>query len=338
MSENNVTENLIATTAGDIAATVRDIVKAGFEPRIVKVQGFESENATPIELLILPNDRGGLTAHSVKPFCKEWWNLPERREGVARFDALDSFIAHASRFADKHSALFAKGDAGCPSIQCVLDYHEKTADGLPRFGRHRALHGFPLADEWKAWSAQAKAAMGQQAFAEFLEDRIADVIVPDAALLGAIGKRDAGGDFGEKTPVEMLADYARLIGGDFASPSRLVELSRGLAVHAGHAVKNTANLQSGEAEVSFVETHADAAGKPIKVPNLFLIAIPVFNHGAPYRIAVRLRYRVRDGAIMWFFELYRADKVFDAAFREACDKAAEATKLPLFHGSPEETR
>lgn len=331
-------DELKIETPDNLAATVRDIVKAGFEPRTVMVKGFESENSLPIEVLILPDGSGGLTAQSVKPFCKEWWNRPERREGIARFDALDSFIDHVTRFADKHSALFAKGEPGCPSIQAVLDYHEKTDAGEPRFGAHRSLHGFPLADEWKAWMARANAPMNQQEFAEFLEDRIADVIVPDAPLLDAIKERGAGGDFGEKTPVEMLADYARLIGGDFASPSRLVEISRGLAVHADHAVKQAVTVQSGEVQVQFVETHSDSDGKPIKVPALFLIAIPVFLHGDLYRVAVRLRYRVREGRIFWHFELYRADKIFDAAFREACEKAAEATKLPLFYGSPEESR
>lgn len=325
-------------TRENLAETVRDIVKGGFEPRIVKVQGHDYDGAKPVELLVLPDGSGGLKAQSVKPLCKEWWGAPERREGTARFDALDSFIAHVKRFCDDDSALFAKGDADAPSIQCVLDYHRIGADGDPRFGRHRARHDFPLSDEWLAWHAQAKGMMDQGDFAAFLEDRIADVIVPDRPLMDTIKERGAGGDFGEKTPLEMLADYARLIGGDFATPSRLVEISRGLAVHAGHSVKQATNLQTGEVQVQFVETHSDSDGKPMKVPALFLIAIPVFRHGDLYRIAVRLRYRIREGRIFWAFELYRADKVFDAAFREACELAEKETGRPLFYGEPEESR
>jgi hypothetical protein len=47
-------------------------------------------------------------------------------------------------------------------------------------------------------------------------------------LLGSITAVATGGDFGEKTPREQLAYLAKLLGGEFATPNRLVELSRGL--------------------------------------------------------------------------------------------------------------
>jgi hypothetical protein len=100
-------------------------------------------------------------------------------------------------------------------------------------------------------------------------------------------------------------------------------------------VKQAQNLSSGEAQISYVTQHTDDDGKPLKVPSLFLIHIPVFRAGAPYEIAVRLRYRLKEGRITWFYELYRADKVFDHAFNEACANAAASTGLPVIVGSPE---
>ena len=73
----------------------------------------------------------------------------------------------------------------------------------------------------------------------------------------------------------------------------------------------------------------------MKVPNAFLIAIPVFELGERFVIPVRLRYRLNQGHVRWTLALYRSELVFDTAVRETCAKAAAGTGLPLFYGSPE---
>ncbi len=211
-----------------------------------------------------------------------------------------------------------------PSLQGVLDYHRQGAEGKPRFGKHRAVYNFPLSNEWRAWKDKNCTAMSQQEFAEFLEDRITDVIAPPD-MVGAPLDRD-----------DPMVHLASMLGGAFASPTKLMELSRGLSVRANEQVRQATNLSSGEVSLQFTSEHQDEAGQPLKVPNLFLIAIPVFLSGALYRVAVRLRYRLRAGAISWFYELHRTDLVFDHAFTEACNKARAVTDLPLFVGSPEQ--
>lgn len=308
---------------------VADIVGKHLKPEVVELE-HGSESA---KVLIAAS---GLKIHNIKQFLEPYRDSPERRSGTARMHYLSSLIDHANRFKNDTSALFAVADRAAPRLYSVLDYHPEGPDNDDAaFGGHRGQHDFPLSEEWLAWRAQNGKTMTQADFAEFLEDRISDVIVPDGGLLGQIEQRDRGGDFGPKTALEILADYAALLGGNFASPSQLVGLSRGLAVHAAHQVKNAVNLQTGEMQVQYVEEHADAQGAPIKVPNLFLIAIPVFRAGDFYRIAVRLRYRLAGGGISWFYQLYRHDVVFDAAFQEACELAKQETGLPLFYGLPE---
>ncbi len=111
----------------------------------------------------------------------------------------------------------------------------------------------------------------------------------------------------------------------FASPARLMEVARGLEVRAGQAVKNKVNLATGETEFVFEEKHTDASGAPLKTPAAFHILIPIFQGGAPYSIPVRLRYRVNAGAIVWFYELHRADLFFD----DAMNDAIERTRRPV---------
>lgn len=242
---------------------------------------------------------------------------PVRRAGTATLTELDSLIAHVNRFKDQDSILFASDNRASPSITAVIDYHRAGAESSPRFCGHRAKFAFPLSDEWKAWTAANKKAMRMIEFAAFLEDRIIDVL-----------------EGGEELPEDM-ARFVKAIGGNIASPTKLMEIAVGLKVNEKSAVGETVNLSSGEGEISFVSQHTDGAGKPLKVPNLFLVGIPVFKGGPAYRIAVRLRYRKADGGLSFWYEMWREDRVFDDAFSEAVTRARDETGLPVLMGSPE---
>jgi uncharacterized protein YfdQ (DUF2303 family) len=242
---------------------------------------------------------------------------PVRRKGVATLTDLDSLIAHVNRFKDGDTVLFASDNRTSPSIVAVLDYHRAGADADPRFGQHRAKFAFPLSDEWQAWTGANKKPFRMVEFAAFLEDRIIDVLEASTDLPEDMGR------------------FVKAIGGNIASPTKLMEIAVGLKVNEKSAVGETVNLSSGEGEISFVSQHTDAKGAPLKVPNLFLVGIPVFKGGPAYRIAVRLRYRKSDGGLAFWYEMWRDDRVFDDAFREALDRARTETELPVLLGSPE---
>lgn len=258
----------------------------------------------------------GRHLESIKKFIDEYRTAPERRQGTASFSDLDSFIAHAKRFADADSALFANPLGSSPTLTSVLDYHCATAKGAPRFGKHRGLYEFPLSDEWKAWRGKHSQGMNQATFAEFLEEHLIDVL--DPAVAGETAKALAG-----------------TLGVTFATPAKLLELSRGLSIRVGSTLKSASNLQTGEMQVQFESAHTDERGTPLKVPGAFVVGIAVFKNGAPYQLPVRLRYRLKNNELFWFFELYRHDAVFDHAFKESCAKARAGTGLPLFFGTPE---
>lgn len=253
---------------------------------------------------------------------------PKRRQGTATFTKVESLIDHVNRFKNEDSALFAADSRSAPSICAVLDYHDAVNDAngeptpidpTPRFGDHRSLFRFPLSDEWSAWNGSNAKAMSMVGFASFMEDRIVDVLDPDT-----------GGELGEE-----LQRFIALCGGKIASPAKLIELSRGLQVFENSVVGEMTKLSSGEAQIEFKSEHVDAKGKPLNVPGLFLIAIPVFKHGERFRIAARLRYRKTAEGIVFWYELWRSEQVFDTAFSEACEAVRSKTGLPLFYGSPE---
>lgn len=263
-----------------------------------------------------------------KSILAEYLDRPERRTGVAAMTRLDSFIAHANRFSDANSALFAKDDRSAPTLTAVLDYHEARRDGdgaavsvgaSPRFGKHRTSFAFPLSDEWKLWQKFNKVQMDQTEFAEFIEDRIVDIeYVEDIDALSEGMRRYIGSTKA----------------GAIATPTRMHELSTNLEVYENSVIKQVQKLQSGEAQIRFESEHVDAAGAPVDIPALFIICIPVFAHDGYYRIVARLRYRATGGLKFWY-ELWRTDLVFDDAFDKACERVKIETGLPLFIGAPE---
>lgn len=264
---------------------------------------------------------------------------PRRFTGTASTHDLDSFVAHVNRFKDSDSALWCDVNMSEPSLQAVLDYHEASnrppidvthgegeadhalieiGEPKPRFGEHRTLYKFPLSPEWQAWTGANKKPMSQSDFAAFLEDRILDVIDRQASDLSP-----------------RMQDMAKLLGGNFASPGRLIDLSRGMVVHSNERMKQAINLDTGESSIQYEVSNTDADNKPLKVPNLFLIAIPIWRSGAAYVLPVRLRYRAREGAVHWHYEIAYMQESFEAAVKDAAAKAQAETGLPLFYGRPE---
>lgn len=239
---------------------------------------------------------------------------PRRRMGTAILSTLESFIAHAIRFKDQHSAVFCDDlAASTPRLVSVLDYHE-AGDGKPRYGQHRGQYNFPLSDEWKAWTSDNLESMSQAGFAEFIEEHIVDVVDPSLAPAGTMFQQ---------------------LGLKVANPAELLSLSRGLAVRVDAKISSFQNLSTGEAQISYEEAHKGSDGGQITVPGGFVVAIPVFRADTPYRLPVRLRYRVKAGNVTWSISVQRTDLALRGAIKRACDEVVAQTELSLYYGRPE---
>jgi hypothetical protein len=295
----------------------RDFIETYFKHELVEV----TEPGTGTAALFEVTPKEGYRVISANSF-DTYRERPVRRKGTAHLLSLDSLIEHSNRFSDSDSVIFADDDRKAPSITTVLDYHRAQADGDPRFGVHRNHFAFPLSDEWQAWTKSNSVVMKMAQFAEFLEDRIIDVLhlIP-----------------GEDDLSEELKKFISAGGGEaiIATPQKLFELARGLKVNEEAVVQEAVTLASGEGQVRFEVSHRDGAGAPLRVPSLFLIAIPVFRNDMLYRLAARLRYRKTAEGIVFWYDLWRADRTFDHAFKEACERVRVETELPLFYGKPE---
>lgn len=311
-------KELTAVAAGDVIGETRRLVEDYVKAEIVTI----SEPVTGLRVAAV---RSG---NSITPLGPQAFDAyrdePLRRRGTATVTSLDSLIDHINRFKDPGSAVFANDDRAAPSLTAVIDYHNAgpDSDAAPRFGEHRSVFAFPVSDEWNAWNGQNAQPMAMADFAAFLENRIIDVLylIPSEDSL--------------PEDVQRLIDT---LGGDttVATPNKLMELARGLQINENAVVQEAVNLATGEGIVRFQSEHTDEHGQPVKVPSIFLIGIPVFRNGPLYRIAARLRYRKSGGRLTFWYELWRTDRTFDHAFKEAVERVRVETELPVLFGKPE---
>lgn len=318
--------------------TMRDVIERLGDHREID-NPFAPEVISPLtdaHLVTLPDGRKihDLTSHhrAALEYLK-----PARRKGTARLDTLTSIIDWAGRFTDAdNGALFAKPDMANPSLTCIANYHTEgaPADGLDadptaRHADHRAVYNFPLSDEWKAWMVVSGEPIDKDAMGEFIEANAKDIMDPTPAILnGAISDKNEGWE-------NRLISTAKQIEGRYGQLHQLLAMSKQFQVFESSDLQVSSNRDSGEAQLTFKSEHRDAAGKPLSIPNLIIVTIPVFRCGTPYRMPARFRYRKRGPNISFVLSLYNPEKAFEAAFTEAVDRAQEATALPLFFGAPE---
>ncbi|WP_394658545.1 DUF2303 family protein [uncultured Novosphingobium sp.] len=300
----------------DAGHLIRESVLAARELAHVDVtEVVDPRDGTVAPVVI--SDQG---VYAVEPgIFDKYRKAPIARAGTAHLTTLETFIDLTNRFAVDSSVVFAVDDMARAKLTTIFDYHaDIDSGGATANLKHKAEYAFPFSDEWKAWHGKNAEIMTMAEFAQFLEDRIVDV---DAT--------------GEPTSPEAKA-FVAAINGKLASPSKLIELARNLQVYENSTLKEARNLSSGEGQLTFTSEHVDADGKPLSIPNLFMILIPVFARSPDYyRLLARLRYRKANGGVVFWYELWRADLAFEQAFAEACAQVRERTTLPLFIGTAE---
>lgn len=118
----------------------------------------------------------------------------------------------------------------------------------------------PASREWTLWNAANRKHMSQLGFAEFLQDNLPDVIVPDSTRL-----------------LELALNFEASVGGAFRSAQR---------------------LQNGDHNLTIQSETTGAS--TLALPEFITLAIPVFENEAPRELQARLRYRAKDGLVFWY--------------------------------------
>lgn len=300
---------------GDVVRRVAELAERGAQPTVIKVEtkdlglGPGLPDAVPFIW-----DAQSNTPRELAPAIERARVTPARRTGVAVATTLESFIALVERHKDMgQSVVFANTEFPGAGLRAVFDYHALDHDAEPAHLDHGARYAFEIDAGAAGWMAGQADPYDQRDFAELIEDRVADLVVPGEAELA----------------------IAAMFQTTVATPPEMIRLSRGLMVHVEGKASATVSLASGEGEIMYSEEHRGEDGGKVTVPGLFVIALPLFKGGDVVRVPVKLRYRVRGGAVKWSYALYRVDDLLRQRVRDDLARVAAETALPCFEGAPE---
>lgn len=221
---------------------------------------------------------------------------PRRRESKPSFHELQSFIAYLNRHRHPlESVAFA--DLSSFSVEAIFDYHpEGPEHDAARWMVHRASYVCPRSPEWLAWTEREGKPQAQEAFADFIEQRLEDI---------------ASGD--KKFPAAL----------------DLLEMARNLMVRTQGQFQRTIDPTSGTGTLINKTEHG---AESTKIPRAFILGLRVFEGGALYQVEARLRFELREGRAMFTYSLHRRGEVERAAFSDVT--RAVAGVVPVFAGKP----
>ncbi|WP_395831165.1 DUF2303 family protein [Elstera sp.] len=302
---------------------------------------------------------------SLKKFQDEYRTRPERIKADAKIETLDSLVDYANRFKRPESALHATLFSPY-KLTLKVDYHGTGADADPSFNTHRADYAFPLSEPMKAWMKTANGdLMDQQDFAHFLEDRAVDIHNPptdwqmlkadqlnlmldllnlrdDISLMDGQGRYiDQDGKLLDSEGPEPEDDryiprkaLYKLRRKRFATELHMEKFAVGIEITNNSTAAQSYDPKSGQKTLTYKDDHLDKDGRALKVPELFLINIPVFENGQRHLLPVRLYYRLpKNGAIKWALQIIEPERMIRIAVEAAARAAADRTGLPLFFGT-----
>lgn len=226
---------------------------------------------------------------------------PRRKKANVKVADADSFVAYVKKHELAHTEVWA--DLVGTRVIAVINAHEDSDDieveGNAGWGDHRATLAVRKTDAWNAWTASDRKLMGQQEFAEHIEDRAVDIVKPTGA--------------------EML------------------ELAQSFQARQGVEFESSKRLSSGESQLVYKETVAAKAGQrgQLDIPSLIELALIPFEGAPAYKVTARFRYRIDHGRLLLSYALERPDDVLREAFLDVVTLVEGDLDRKVYRGTPE---
>lgn len=265
----STTTSPISSGGNDRAAAIA--VAAGFGAATAKPVDIVPETAPAALHFLVP---AGYTPTTVD--LEKYRAQPTRKKGHPQFTEADSFVRYVNAHKTDGTALYA--DVTATQIIAILDGHASKGPG---WEQHKATLKLAHTKAWLRWTNASglNGLMGQERFAEFIEDSIEDIVSPDAATL--------------------------------------IEMARSFEATTNVRFKSAVRATDGQRQLTYEETTESTSGAQgsIEIPDVLTLAIPVFEGAtARDRIVAKFRYRLGGGKVTLGFELDRPDDVIRAAW------------------------
>ena len=266
------------TYTDNIADTVATLARMATEP-------------TPVEpgaLYAVPDADGTLTIISTEP----WADHPHRVTDQRRFGDVEGFVDYDAGHAGDGTTVYRDGEL---TFVATIDDH--APGGNPGWRDHVARLRMRLSDEANHWVRHSGGLLPQAGMAEHIEERVGDIVTPDAADLLELVQFLEGTVSTKWTAAHRLRDGARTV----------------------------------EWSESMTAQGKVAAGGSHEVPGEFVVAVPLFRHdAAPTTLTAKVRYRVQNGALMIGYTLDRVADIINERMETVAQTIADGTNRPVF--------
>lgn len=219
---------------------------------------------------------------------------PRRKRGTVQLTTADSLVAYVKDHdeEDGRTRLYANVDQ--QRVVAVLN----GPNAEPGWGDHKAVLTLKRTPGFNRWLARDGLIDDQVAFAEHIEDCLADIIDPPGA--------------------------------------DLLELAQTFQASTSAEFRTGARLQDGRRQLTYVEEVNASAGNSgqIEVPSEFVVNVAPIEGSDPVLITARLRFRVGNGKLRIGYILHRPDVVLREAFDNVLAQIEAGTGITAYHGTP----
>lgn len=201
---------------------------------------------------------------------------PRRKTGTYVVHDGSSMVAYIGRHGTEDTEVWA--DMSAATVTAYINGHGVDQPGHHDHAVRLSLQVTPA---WKAWTARDRQMQTQVAFAEQIEDRLADIVEPKGA-----------------TMLELAQSF---------------QAKRNLSFESSKA------LSTGEVQLEYREQVEATAGKAgrLQIPQKFVLGIAPFEGSSPYKVTARLRYRIAEGGgLQLGYTLDRPEDVLRVAFED----------------------
>lgn len=218
---------------------------------------------------------------------------PVSATGTITVQDAASFIAYFNLFRDSASIVFA--DEVNKHIVGIIDYHNPLGEAA--WKRHVVAYTPIHSDQWNTWHRKNNVNFTQADFALFVEDNLIDVVEPTGATL--------------------------------------LEIAKTLEAKSAVEFSSAVRLNNGQVQLTYTEEIRGTASQgQLEIPETFKLGItPFLNTPTPYAVVARLRYRLTQGKVVFWFRMNNVERIIQDSFNGILQQIQTATEAQIIRGT-----
>ncbi|QKJ65262.1 DUF2303 family protein [Deefgea piscis] len=231
---------------------------------------------------------------------------PARKKGTHQLTEISSFLAFVGKHTESGSQIIVDADFGKNKVKftAILNGHTGEQAGFADF---LAQYEPAKTVDWANWLDGNSSKMGQEQFAHFLENNIANIA--------------------DLNPNEPNKKYP--------SAADLLEFCTNLESTSTVRFRSSTKVQNGQVQFEYIEEGDSATKGKLALFETFGIGVqPFIGSGPAFFIEAKLRFRINreSGSLSLWFELQRPDKALEIATQQMIDLVKDLSKVPVYFG------